>query len=121
MRITVPIMTPVILVVTLVGTMASLQSFEIEQVLGAPTRLFVFSTMIYNTAEIERARKKAQAVPWLIPATQTLNSAKEQFQAREFSEARELYERIAAIPLKTDEVELARKRLEEIARRVKTP
>jgi iron(III) transport system permease protein len=51
LRITVPMMTPVILVVTLVGTMASLQSFEIEQVLGAPTRLFVFSTMIYNLVQ----------------------------------------------------------------------
>ena len=74
-----------------------------------------------NTAEIERARKKAQAAPWIIPATQTLNSAKEHFQAREFSEARELYERIASIPLKTEEVDLARKRLEEIARRGGTP
>jgi iron(III) transport system permease protein len=51
LRITVPIMLPVILVVLLLGTMASLQSFEVEQVLGTPFRFFVFSTMIYNLVQ----------------------------------------------------------------------
>jgi iron(III) transport system permease protein len=51
LRITIPIMTPVIVVVALLGLMASLQSFEIEQVLGTPFRFFVFSTMIYNLVE----------------------------------------------------------------------
>lgn len=51
LRITLPIMLPVILVVLLLGMMASLQSFEIEQVLGTPFRYFVFSTMIYNLVE----------------------------------------------------------------------
>ena len=51
LRITIPIMLPVILVVLLLGMMASLQSFEIEQVLGTPFRFFVFSTMIYNLVE----------------------------------------------------------------------
>ena len=54
LRITVPIMLPTILVVLLLGTMASLQSFEIEQVLGTPFRFFVFSTMIYNLVESSR-------------------------------------------------------------------
>jgi iron(III) transport system permease protein len=51
LRITIPIMLPVILVVLLLGTMASLQSFEVEQVLGTPFRFFVFSTMIYNLVQ----------------------------------------------------------------------
>jgi iron(III) transport system permease protein len=51
LRITMPIMLPTILVVLLLGMMASLQSFEIEQVLGTPFRFFVFSTMIYNLVE----------------------------------------------------------------------
>jgi iron(III) transport system permease protein len=51
LRITIPIMMPAILVIALLGFMASLQSFEIEQVLGAPIRFFVFSTMIYNLVE----------------------------------------------------------------------
>ncbi len=47
-RITVPVMAPVILSVLLLGTMVSLQTFEVEQVLGLPFRFFVFSTMIYD-------------------------------------------------------------------------
>jgi iron(III) transport system permease protein len=34
--------------VLLLGTMVSLQTFEVEQVLGLPFRFFVFSTMIYD-------------------------------------------------------------------------
>src|SRR3989442_12360406 len=41
-------MAPVILSVLLLGTMVSLQTFEVEQVLGVPFRFFVFSTMIYD-------------------------------------------------------------------------
>src|SRR2546426_3227943 len=48
LRITVPVMAPVILSVLLLGTMVSLQTFEVEQVLGIPFRFFVFSTMIYD-------------------------------------------------------------------------
>jgi iron(III) transport system permease protein len=46
--ITVPVMAPAILSVLLLGTMVSLQTFEVEQVLGIPFRFFVFSTMIYD-------------------------------------------------------------------------
>src|SRR5438309_5209986 len=48
LRITVPVMAPVILSVLLLGTMVSLQTFEVEQVLGLHFRFFVFSTMIYD-------------------------------------------------------------------------
>ena len=48
LRITVPVMAPVILSVFLLGTIVSLQTFEVEQVLGVPFRFFVFSTMIYD-------------------------------------------------------------------------
>ena len=48
LRITVPVMAPVILSVLLLGTMVSLQTFEVEQVLGTPFRFFVFSTTIYD-------------------------------------------------------------------------
>ena len=51
LRITVPLMMPVILVVGILGTLAALQGFEIEQVLGVPFRFFVFSTMIYNLVQ----------------------------------------------------------------------
>jgi iron(III) transport system permease protein len=48
LRITVPVMAPVILSVLLLGTMVSLQTFEVEQVLGLPFRFFVYSTMVYD-------------------------------------------------------------------------
>jgi iron(III) transport system permease protein len=48
LSITLPVMAPVILSVLLLGTMVSLQTFEVEQVLGLPFRFFVFSTMIYD-------------------------------------------------------------------------
>ncbi len=48
LSITVPVMAPVVLSVLLLGTMVSLQTFEVEQVLGTPFRFFVFSTMIYD-------------------------------------------------------------------------
>src|SRR5207253_5057862 len=46
--ITIPVMAPVVLSVLLLGTMVSLQTFEVEQVLGVPFRFFVFSTMVYD-------------------------------------------------------------------------
>src|SRR5437870_10743174 len=48
LRITGPVMAPVILSVLLLGTMISMQTFEVEQVLGLPFRFFVFSTMVYD-------------------------------------------------------------------------
>jgi iron(III) transport system permease protein len=48
LSITVPVMAPAILSVLLLGTMVSLQTFEVEQVLGLPFRFFVFSTTIYD-------------------------------------------------------------------------
>jgi iron(III) transport system permease protein len=48
LRITVPVMAPVILSVLLLGTMVSMQTFEVEQMLGLPIRFFVFSTMVYD-------------------------------------------------------------------------
>ena len=46
-RIVVPIMTPVVGVVLLLGIVHSLQAFELELVLGFPFRFYVFSTQIY--------------------------------------------------------------------------
>src|SRR2546425_3620070 len=48
LSITIPVMAPVVMSVFLLGTMVSLQTFEVEQVLGVPFRFFVFSTMIYD-------------------------------------------------------------------------
>ena len=46
-KIIVPLMTPIVGVVLLLGIVYSLQAFELELVLGFPFRFYVFSTQIY--------------------------------------------------------------------------
>ena len=46
-KIVVPLMTPIVGVVLLLGIVHSLQAFELELVLGFPFRFYVFSTQIY--------------------------------------------------------------------------
>jgi iron(III) transport system permease protein len=47
-RITLPLMTPPILVVFMLKMARIMQSFEIEQILGTPINFFIYSTKIYN-------------------------------------------------------------------------
>jgi iron(III) transport system permease protein len=47
-RVVIPIMAPAILVATVLGTIRSLQAFEIELILGAPAKINVVSTLIYR-------------------------------------------------------------------------
>jgi iron(III) transport system permease protein len=47
-RIVLPLMTPAILFVTLLGMIRSLQSFEIELILGGTAKIDVYSTLIYR-------------------------------------------------------------------------
>lgn len=51
--IVVPIMIPTILVVLLLGMIRSLQSFEIELILGTPASIDVYSTVIYRAMRQE--------------------------------------------------------------------
>jgi iron(III) transport system permease protein len=46
-KIVVPLMTPIVGVVLLLGIVYSLQAFELELILGFPFRFYVFSTQIY--------------------------------------------------------------------------
>ena len=46
-KIVVPLMTPIVGVVLLLGIVHSLQAFELELILGFPFRFYVFSTQIY--------------------------------------------------------------------------
>ncbi|MBP1154063.1 MULTISPECIES: iron ABC transporter permease [unclassified Paenibacillus] len=48
LRIVVPVMTPAILITLIISLIHSLESFEIEKVLGGPTGFYVFSTKIYE-------------------------------------------------------------------------
>ena len=47
-RITVPILAPALLVSTALGFIRSLESFEIELVLGIPAKIYVISTKVYD-------------------------------------------------------------------------
>ena len=48
-KIIIPVLAPAILVVMLLGTIRSLEAFEIELILGAPDRINVYSTEIYRS------------------------------------------------------------------------
>ncbi len=47
-RIVVPVLAPTLLVTLVLGIVKSLESFEIELVLGTPARIEVYSTLIYR-------------------------------------------------------------------------
>ncbi len=49
LRIFVPLMMPAIVAVMMLSFLRSLEAFEIEQILGTPIGLYVFSTWIYDT------------------------------------------------------------------------
>jgi iron(III) transport system permease protein len=55
-RIVIPVMAPVILVVFMMSIIFSLESFEIEQVLGPPFNFYVYSTKIYQLIRREPAQ-----------------------------------------------------------------
>jgi iron(III) transport system permease protein len=52
-HITLPILAPAILTGTLAGFIKSLEAFEVEQLLGRPADIFVYSTRIYDLASWE--------------------------------------------------------------------
>lgn len=47
-RITLPLTLPIIFATAIIGLIRTLESFEIEKVLGIPKNLFVYSTLIYD-------------------------------------------------------------------------
>src|SRR5262245_1272169 len=57
--ITLPILAPAILTGTLAGFIKSLEAFEVEQLLGRPADIFVYSTRIYDLASWEPPNFKA--------------------------------------------------------------
>jgi iron(III) transport system permease protein len=52
-QITLPILAPVILTGTLAGFIKSLEAFEVEQLLGRPAGIYVYSTRIYDLVSWE--------------------------------------------------------------------
>ena len=58
-RITFPILMPAILTAALAGFIKSLEAFEVEQLLGRPAEIFVYSTRIYDLIAWEPPRFKS--------------------------------------------------------------
>jgi iron(III) transport system permease protein len=56
LRITIPIMAPTLLAVTALGFIKSLESFEIELILGIPARIYVYSTKVWEYLHWEPPR-----------------------------------------------------------------
>ena len=48
MRVTIPVLAPAVLASTAVGLIKSLESFEIELVLGIPAGIYVVPTKVWN-------------------------------------------------------------------------
>jgi iron(III) transport system permease protein len=66
-RITFPILMPAILTGALAGFIKSLEAFEVEQLLGRPADIFVYSTRIYDLIAWEPPRfKSAMALSTLV-------------------------------------------------------
>jgi iron(III) transport system permease protein len=51
-RVTVPLVLPTLLTAFIAGTIKSLEAFEVEQVLGVPAGILVYSTRIFNLLRI---------------------------------------------------------------------
>jgi iron(III) transport system permease protein len=51
-RVTVPLIAPTLITAFIAGMIKSLEAFEVEQVLGIPAGLFVYSTRIFNLLRV---------------------------------------------------------------------
>lgn len=92
-------------------------SHELGHALGLPHRQDTTNLMAsgttgtrLNEAEINQVRKAARTFDWIDSASDLMNKADALFRANKISEAAALYSRVATIPLKADQVELAKKR-----------
>lgn len=53
LRVTVPVLLPAVLATTMLSFIKSLESMEIEIVLGVPARIYVFSTLVWDYAHFQ--------------------------------------------------------------------
>lgn len=52
LRVTVPLIAPTLITAFIAGMIKSLEAFEVEQVLGVPAGLYVYSTRIFNLLRV---------------------------------------------------------------------
>jgi len=66
-RITLPLLIPAIVTGTLLGFIRGLEAFEVEQLLGAPAKIFVYTTHVYALVNWEPPRfAEAMALSTLV-------------------------------------------------------
>jgi iron(III) transport system permease protein len=66
-RITLPLLVPAIVTGTLLGFIRGLEAFEVEQLLGAPAKIFVYTTHVYALVNWEPPRfAEAMALSTLV-------------------------------------------------------
>lgn len=53
LRVTVPVLLPAVLATTMLSFIKSLESMEIEIILGVPARIFVYSTLVWDYAHFQ--------------------------------------------------------------------
>jgi iron(III) transport system permease protein len=69
LRITLPLLAPAVLLVTVISLVLSFEAFEVELLLGQPVHLYVYSTRIYdlvNNAPSNVGEATAMAVVFLV-------------------------------------------------------
>ena len=98
-------------------------SHELGHALGLPHRQNTTNLMASGTTgtwlndeEIRQTREAARSFAWIEPASSLMEKANALFRANKLSEAAAMYSRLATIPLKVDQVEVAMKRA-SLARR----
>ena len=68
-----------------------------------------------NEEEIDQARKAARSLSWIVVAPDMMKQAEALFRANKLKEATTWYSRLATIPLKAEQTELAKKRVENFS------
>ncbi len=93
-------------------------SHELGHAFGLPHRQNTTNLMASGTTgiwlngeEVKQVRETARKFDWIEPASDLMEKANALFRVNKIQEAATLYSRLATIPLRVDQVEMARQRV----------